>query len=233
MKKIGLVGGISWSSTLDYYRYINEETNKRLGGLHFAECIIYSVNFNDFNKCNAVHDWNGTSSLLQKAALYLKAAGAELIMLGANTAHVVAEEVEQKTGLPLIDIRVATASAINQQRIKKVGLLGTVFTMELPFYKNKLSEFGIESIIPLDTADREYMEETLLHELGKGIILPKTKTEYMRIANSLIERGAEGIILGCTEIPLMLSQDDFPVPVFNTTHIHVKAAVDHALNQAI
>ncbi len=230
MIKIGLVGGISWSSTVDYYRFINEETNKKLGGLNFAECIIYSVNFNDFNVYNAAHDWNGTSSLLHNAALHLKAAGAGLIMLGANTAHVVAEEVEQKTGLPLIDIRVATAHAITQKKLKKVGLMGTVYTMELPFYKDKLMEHGIEAIIPLDDADREFMEDTLLHELGKGIITPQTKSSYISIANSLIERGAEGIILGCTEIPLMLSQDDFSVPVFNTTHIHVKAAVDYALN---
>ncbi|MEO6669851.1 MAG: amino acid racemase [Ferruginibacter sp.] len=231
MIKIGLVGGISWSSTLDYYRFINEETNKRLGGLNFAECIIYSVNFNDFNACNAAHDWKGAFGLLHNAALHLKAAGAGLIMLGANTAHIVADEIAQSIDLPLVDIRMATAHAINQKKIKKVGLLGTVFTMELPFYKNKLLEHGIETLIPLHNADREFMEDTLLHELGKGIIMPKTKSGYLRIANSLIERGAEAIILGCTEIPLMLSQDDFSVPVFNTTFIHAKAAVDYALNQ--
>lgn len=233
MKKIGLVGGISWSSTIDYYRMINEETNKKLGGLHFAECIVYSVNFNDFRTCNAAHDWDGTFRLLSHATARLKAAGAEIIMLGANTAHIVAEQVQQKTGLPLIDIRVATASAIQQKKISKVGLLGTVYTMQLPFYRDKLAEQGIETIIPQDSADREFMEETLLHELGKGIIIPQTKTEYIRIANLLIEQGAEGIVLGCTEIPLLLSQDDFTAPVFNTTLIHVQAAVDCAVDYQV
>ncbi len=230
MIKIGLVGGISWSSTIDYYRFINEESNKRLGGLNFAECIVYSVNFNDFRKCNAAHDWDGTLSLLLNAAKHLKTAGAGLIMLGANTAHIVAEQLQQKTGLPLIDIRDATAIAVNQKKIKKIGLLGTAYTMELPFYKDKLSAQGIETIIPQHAADRKLMEETLLHELGKGIIKPETKIEYIRIANELIEQGAQGIILGCTEIPLLLSQDDFAVPIFNTTLIHVQAAVEYAFN---
>jgi len=230
MKKIGLVGGISWSSTIDYYRFINEESNKILGDLNFAECIVYSVNFNDFRTYNAAHDWDSTFNLLLNAAMHLKAAGAELILLGANTAHIVAERVQEKTGLPLIDIRVATANAIQQKKIKKIGLLGTVYTMELPFYKDKLSEHGIETIIPQIDADREFIEETLVHELGKGIIMPKTKAEYIRIANVLIEQGAEAIVLGCTEIPLLLSQDDFTVPVFNTTLIHVQAAVEYAAN---
>lgn len=232
MIRIGLVGGISWTSTMDYYRFINEESNKRLGSLNFAECIIYSVNFNDFRTYNAAHDWASTYSLLSDAAMHLKAAGAGLIMLGANTAHIVAELVQQKTGLPLIDIREATAHAVRQRKIKKVGLLGTVYTMELPFYKDRLSEHGIEAIIPLNEADREFIEETLLHELGKGIVLPETKAEYIRIANGLLEQGAEGIILGCTEIPLMLSQEDFHVPVFNTTLIHVQAAIEFAINHS-
>ena len=232
MIKIGLVGGISWSSTIDYYRFINEESNKKLGDLNFAECIVYSVNFNDFRTYNAAHDWDSTFNLLLNAAMHLKAAGAGLIMLGANTAHIVAEQVQQKTGLPLIDIREATANAISQMKIRKVGLLGTVYTMELPFYKDKLSEHGIETIIPQNEADREFIEETLVHELGKGIIMPKTKAEYIRIANGLIERGAEGIVLGCTEIPLLLSQNDFAVPVFNTTLIHVQAAVEYAVNHS-
>jgi aspartate racemase len=230
MKKIGLVGGISWTSTADYYRYINEETNKQLGDLNFAECIIYSVNFEHFNQCNAAHNWEGTFQLLSNAAVQLKNAGADLIMLGANTAHIVAERISEMTGLPLIDIRIATATAIKKRNISKIGLLGTVFTMELDFYKKKLSAYEIESLTPQNKADRDFIEDTLLHELGKGVIKEETKKEYIRIANDLIQQGAQGIVLGCTEIPLLLTQDDFSVPVFNTTSIHAQAAVEFALS---
>ncbi|MGK4567460.1 aspartate/glutamate racemase family protein [Flavobacterium sp. 3HN19-14] len=229
MKKIGLVGGISWTSTVDYYRFINLETNKKLGSLNFADCIICSVNFEHFRNFNAQHDWDATYRLLTDAAFSLKDAGAELLMLGANTAHIVAEKIAGTVGLPLIDIREATAAAIKNKRLKKVGLLGTVYTMELDFYKDKLSEYGIEVIIPESNADRQYIENSLVYELGKGIILPETKAVYKKIIDKLLQQGAEGIVLGCTEIPLIISQDDFDVPVFNTTLIHVQAAVDHAL----
>jgi aspartate racemase len=228
IKKIGIVGGISWTSTIDYYRIINEETNKRLGALNFAECIIYSVNFENFTKFNAGHRWNEVFKLISDAALQLKNAGADVILLGANTAHIVSERVSEKVGLPLIDIRVATANAIHQKKLRKVGLLGTVYTMELDFYKDKLSEEGIETIIPGDKADREFIEYTLLNELGKGILVNETKTQYIGIIEKLIRQGAEGIILGCTEIPLLIKQEDIRVPVFNTTQIHAQAAVEFA-----
>lgn len=228
MKKIGLVGGISWTSTMDYYRLINEAVNKKAGGLNFAECIIYSVNFEHFRKHNAAHDWDAAFGLLQDAAMRLKDAGADLIMLGANTAHIVAERIAAAAELPLIDIRTATAKAIKDRNISRVGLLGTVYTMELDFYKQKLAANGIEALVPDNKSDRDYIEETLLHELGKGIITADTKAGYLRIAGSLLERGAEGIVLGCTEIPLLLSQNDFTVPVFNTTQIHAHAAVEFA-----
>ncbi|MEJ5995650.1 amino acid racemase [Pedobacter sp. Du54] len=230
MKRIGLVGGISWASTLDYYRLINEETNKHLGSLNFAECIIYSVNFEHFRKSNAAHDWDSTFRLLLAAALHLKDAGADLILLGANTAHIVAERIAEAIPLPLIDIRTATANAIKSYGIKKVGLLGTVFTMELDFYKDRISGYGIETSIPASKQEIDFIEDTLLHELGKGLIKADTKHEYIRIANKLIAEGAEGIILGCTEIPLLISQEDFTVPIFNTTQIHAHAAVEFALS---
>ncbi len=230
MKKIGLVGGMSWTSTIDYYRLINEETNKRLGGLNFAECIVYSINFDDFNKCNTAHDWNGAFALLSAAAAQLKNAGAGVIMLGANTAHIVADRIGETIDLPLIDIRTATANAILEKQIQKIGLLGTVYTMELGFYKDKLSAQGIEVIIPKQKPDRDFIEETLLHELGKGIMNNETKKEYIRIANALISEGARGIVLGCTEIPLLIKQEDMSVPVFNTTQIHAAAAVAFALS---
>ncbi|SJZ51804.1 aspartate/glutamate racemase family protein [Sediminibacterium ginsengisoli] len=230
MKKIGLVGGISWASSVDYYRYINEVTNKRLGGLNFAECLLYSVNFEYFRKYNAAYDWDSSFELLSAAALQLRNAGAELIILGANTAHIVAERVAAVVDLPLIDIRIATANAIMKRGIRKVALLGTTYTMELDFYRNKLAEYGIESLIPEKQTDRDFIEQTLVDELGRGIIKAETKAAYIRIANELIRQGAEGIILGCTEIPLLLSQADFTVPVFNTTEIHATAAVEFALS---
>lgn len=229
MKKIGLVGGISWSSTIDYYRIINEETNRLSGGLHFAECMIYSVNFHRFHTCNAAHDWDGSFALLLDAALQLEKAGAELILLCANTAHIVAERVAEKIQSPLVDIRQVTAAAIAEKKLNKVGLLGTTYTMELDFYRQPLRENGIDPIIPASKAERDFIEFTLLHELGKGILSAQTKKVYLRIAETLIERGAEGIILGCTEIPLLIGQDDIPVPVFNTTEIHARAAVAQAM----
>ncbi len=230
MKKIGLVGGISWTSTVDYYRNINEFTNAQLGSLNFAECIIYSVNFEHFQACNAAYDWEGAYSLLLKAALHLKDAGAEMILLGANTAHIVAERISAQLSIPLVDIRTATANAIKKSNLNKVALLGTEYTMELDFYKNKLAAHGIEVLIPSSKADRDYMEETLRHELSRGLVKPITKSAYIRIANELIQKGTQGIVLGCTEIPLLLSQDDFDVPVFNTTQIHAQAAVELALS---
>jgi|SRR5436190_4649931 len=229
MKKLGLVGGMSWTSTLDYYRYINEGINEKLGGLNFAECIIYSVNFNNFQKYNAAYDWDATFELLANASENLKNAGAEAIVLCANTAHIVADRIEEKIQLPLINVITATATAIRQKKLKKVGLLGTSYTMELDFYKKKLLTAGIESIIPENRDDRDYIEDKLRNELGRGIINPITKNGYLSIIQQLINRGAEGIILGCTEIPLLIKQADVPVPVFDTTKIHSAAAVAFAV----
>jgi aspartate racemase len=229
MKKIGLVGGISWTSTMDYYRYINEAVNAKLGGINFAECIIYSVNFEKFCTSNAAHDWDATFELLSAAALHLKDAGAECILLCANTAHVVAERVAGKVELPLVDIRTATARAIQSKKLQKVGLLGTVYTMEMDFFKDKLLEHNIKAFVPENEADRTFIEQTIVHELGKGILLEATRKEFIRIANGLLEQGAEGIVLGCTEIPLLIGQEHFDVPVFNTTLIHAQAAVAFAI----
>jgi aspartate racemase len=229
MKKIGLVGGISWSSTLDYYRLLNVEVNKKQGGLNFAECIIYSVNFEQFQRFNAEHNWDATFELLGHAAESLKLAGADMIVLCANTAHVVAERIHERTGLPLIDIREATALSVRAKGLRKVGLLGTVYTMEMDFYKDVLQAHGIEAIVP-DKEERDYIEDTLVHELGKGIVKNETREAYLQIINTLISRGAEGIILGCTEIPLLIQQGDVSIPVFNTTYIHAQAAVQFALD---
>lgn len=230
MKKIGLVGGISWVSTMDYYRYINEGINEKLGGLNFAECIIYSLNFDDFQRNNSQNNWEATFELIAEACTHLKQSGAEAIVLCANTAHAVADRIEQHIQLPLLHIATATAHEIKKQRLKKVGLIGTKFTMEMDFYKDKLRKDGIEMIVPPLQEVRDYIQETVKKELGRGIIKPETKENYLSIINEMILNGAEGIILGCTEIPLMLRQEDIAVPVFDTTKIHSNAAVAFALS---
>lgn len=228
MKKIGLLGGVSWVSTLDYYRYINEGINERLGGLNFAECVIYSLNFNDVQR-HGWDNWDETFRLIAEACRRLKAAGAEAIVLCANTAHAVAERVEAEVQLPLIHIATATANEVSRHGLKRVGLLGTKFTMELPFYRDKLARQGIESLVPQEQAVRDFIQHTLKEELGRGLVRQETKAAYIAIANQLIAGGAKGIVLGCTEIPLLLNQQDIAVPVFDTTRIHAQAAVDFAL----
>lgn len=230
MKVLGLVGGISWISTIDYYRYINEGINAKLGGLNFAECIVYSLNFDDFQRNNTANNWQATAELITNACISLEKAGAEAIVLCANTAHAVAEEVQKKIQLPLIHAVAATASEIRKQKLTKVGLLGTKFTMEMDFYKRKLNEQNIEVLVPQDQASRDYMQQTLKEELSKGIVKQKTKEAYISIISKLIEDGAEGIILGCTEIPLLIGETDVPVPIFDTTKIHAEVAVAFALS---
>lgn len=231
MKKIGLVGGISWSSTLDYYRYINEETNKIMGGLNYAECIIYSVNFEQFRKFNAAHDWDATFALLANAATQLENAGAEVIILGANTAHIVADRVREKIQVPLIDIRDVLVQNIQAKGFTTVGLLGTKYTMEMDFYKKKLADNNIEVITPQRKEDGDFIEHTLLYELGKGILVSETKKVYLQIIAALQQSGAQAIILGCTEIPLLIKQEDLELTVFDSTQLHARAAVEFALSQ--
>lgn len=226
MKKVGLVGGISWVSTMDYYKLINEGINQKLGGLQFAECLIYSLNFGEVQE----KTWKNAYELLWNACLSLKNSGVEAIVLCANTAHLYADQLEKEIGLPLIHIGTETAKAITEQKISTIGLLGTKFTMEMDFYKDHLKSFGLKVLIPEKEADRDYMQQILKQELGKGIINPESKQNYIKIAEELIARGAEGIIFGCTEIPLLLEQSDFSVPVFDTTKIHSDAIVRFMLN---
>lgn len=232
MKKLGLLGGLSWVSTLDYYRYINEGVNKQLGGLNYAECIIYSLNFGDIQR-HGWDNWDETFRLLSGGCKHLKAAGAEAIVLCANTAHAIANELEACVQLPLIHIATATAAEINRLGLKTVGLVGTQFTMELPFYKNELRLHGIETLVPLEPATREFIQQTLKEELGRGVVSQATKAAYLDIIAQLVACGAEGIVFGCTELPLLLSQQDVAVPVFDTTRIHVDAAVKFAVSDYI
>jgi aspartate racemase len=226
MKKVGLIGGISWVSTMDYYRFINEGVNARLGGLNFAEILIYSLNFGDIQ----AKSWDNSFDLLLNACESMKKAGVDSIVLCANTAHLFADDLQKKLDLPIIHIVVETAKVINKEGFKRVGLLGTKFTMEMDFYRTKLKECGLEVLIPEKQETRDYIQHTVKEELGIGFINPETKKEYINIVAELVDNGAECIILGCTEIPMLIGQDDFTIPVFDTTKIHSKAIVDYILS---
>ena len=226
MKKIGLVGGISWVSTMDYYKLINEGINKKLGGLNAAECVIYSLNFGDVQALS----WTNAYDLLLNACESLKKSGVDCIVLCANTAHLFADKLQENIQLPMIHIVEETAKVLNEKGIKKAGLLGTKFTMEMDFYSKKLQEFGIEVIIPDRQETRDYIQQTIKEELGIGFINPDTKLRYIYIANELIKNGAECIILGCTEIPTLISQNDFSFPIIDTAKVHSDAIVDYATN---
>jgi len=230
MKIIGLIGGISWVSTADYYKLINQGINEKMGDLNFSECLLYSFNYADIKKNNENNDWDSTFNMLLKGCQFLKQGGAEAIILCANTMHLIADKLEEAIDLPIIHIATETAKEIQKQNLEKVGLLGTKFTMELDFFKDKLIAQGIEAIIPESENDKDFIHTTIFEELGKGLVTPETKKRYLEIANELIKRGAEGIILGCTEIPLVILPEDVAVPVFDTTLIHSKAAVEFQLS---
>jgi aspartate racemase len=230
MKKIGLIGGISWVSTTDYYKLINLGINEKLGGLNFSECLVYSFNYADIKKNNDNNDWESTFNMLFKGCEFLKSGGAEAIILCANTMHLIADRLEKAIGLPIIHIASETAVEIQKKEIKKVGLLGTKFTMELDFFKDKLTDKGIETIIPASQEDRDFIHYTVFEELGRGIVTDETKKRYLEISNELIKNGAEGIVLGCTEIPMVIKPEDLSVPVFDTTSIHANAAVEFQLS---
>ena len=229
MKVIGLLGGMSWESTLEYYRIINETVKERLGGLHSAKCILYSFDFAEIESLQRKGDWDKLAEMLIDAAKKLEACGAGLIVICTNTMHKLADKVEAKINIPLIHIVDATAEKILEKNIKQVGLLGTRFTMEEPFYKRRLEEkYGIKVIIP-NSKEREIVDRVIFEELVLGIIRQSSRERFKQIIYSLVDRGAEGIILGCTEIPLLIKQEDVTVPVFDTTTIHARAAVEFAL----
>ncbi len=229
MKTLGLIGGTSWISTIDYYRIINQEVNTRLGGLTSAKLFLYSLNYEEFKPPPDPANWEPVIELLLCASKKLENAGADCIVLCANTPHMFADTIQQNISIPLIHIAIATAKEIMKQRLNKVGLLGTKFTMEQKFFTERLSKYGIETLIP-GNADREFIHRSIFEELGMGMFKDETKKRYLKIIKSLIDKGAEGIILGCTEIPLLVKKEECSVPVFDTTIIHAKAAVDFALN---
>lgn len=229
MKTIGLVGGITWHSSLDYYRFFNQLVNERLGGDNSAKVILNSVNYGDIKRLTQAGNWEGITDIIGGAAKKAIAAGADCILLGANTMHHIADEIQAMISVPLIHIADATAKAITEQGLSTIALLGTKYTMQFEFYKKRLLTHGIQTLIP-DEAGVEYVNKSIYEELGKGIFLPATRQGFLDIIAQLTRQGAGGAILGCTEIPLLIKQEHCPVPVFDTTFLHAKAAVDFALS---
>jgi aspartate racemase len=229
MKKIGFIGGLTWVSTLDYYRLFNEQVQQRTNGAATAEMFMYSVNFGEIRTLTEAGDWNGISTIIKQAARQIESNGASCLLLGANTMHKIATDVQASINIPLIHIAAETAKAVQQQGLTKVALLGTKYTMLADFYREKLAEKNIEVIIPDETAIT-YMNKALYDEMGKGIFLDTTRAAFIKIIEGLISQGAQGVILGCTEIPILIKQEDVTIPVFDTTAIHVNAAVDFILN---
>lgn len=229
MKTIGLIGGMSWESSLEYYRIVNETVKEKLGGLHSCKCLMYSVDFGVIEALQHQNKWDELTKLMIEAAQNLKHGGADFIVICTNTMHKMAPEIETATGLNILHIADVTGAAISKDQIQKVGLLGTRFTMEGDFYKKRLKDnYDIEVIIPED-ADRQIIHDIIYNELCLGIIKDDSRQKYIDIINKLYAKGAEGIILGCTEIPLLIKQSDVLIPVYDTTKIHAESAVDFAL----
>jgi len=229
MKIIGMIGGTGWLSTQEYYRIINQETNRRLGGLNSAKIFLSSFNYAEIDTLNKKENHVGVYKLVLDAAQRLKKCSVDCIVLCANTLHQYVEALEKETDLKIVHIADATAKEINRNGISRIGLLGTRFTMEMDFYTKRLSEAGIESIVP-PKPGREFIHNAIMDELLKEQFKKETKDEFLNIINELAINGAQGIVLGCTEIPLLIKQSDTILPVFNTLEIHAKAAVDFALS---
>ncbi len=232
MKIIGLIGGMSWESTVPYYRQINETVKEHLGGLHSARIILYSLDFHEIERLQHSGDWQAAGTVLADAARALEAAGADFVVLCTNTMHIVAAAIEAAVRIPLLHIADPTADAIKNCGYSAVGLLGTRFTMEQAFYKERLQErHGLKVLVPA-LRDREVIHRVIYEELCLGKITDGSRSEYRRIMASLVDQGAEAIILGCTEISLLVGQNDATVPLFDTTAIHARKAAERALETA-
>lgn len=229
MKTIGLIGGLTWVSTVEYYNIINSEVSKRLGGHNAAHIILHSVNFGEYKRLADEDRWVEIGSRLNDVALKLERAGAEMLVICSNTPHKVSDVIVESLEIPFIHIGNVTADEVHSKGINNVALFGTRYTMEGTFYSDKLGERRIETIIP-DESDRTFIHNAIFDELGKNVFRSETKAVFVEIINKLAGRGAQGIILGCTEIPLLIKQEDSPVPVFDTTLIHANAAVELALS---
>lgn len=229
MKTIGLIGGMSWESSAEYYRIINEEIKKKLGGLHSAKCLLYSVDFKEIEHYQSIGAWDKAGEALGQVARSLEKAGADFIVICTNTMHKVLGYIQEMITIPILHIADATAEQIIRQDIRSVGLLGTKYTMEQDFYKSCIASHDINVIVP-DDDERELINNIIYQELCLGEIKQSSKNIYKKIINNLVDRGAEGIILGCTEIGLLVKADDSKVPLFDTTLIHAQKAVNKSLS---
>jgi aspartate racemase len=228
MQTIGLIGGMSWESTIPYYRIINESVKQKLGGLHSAKIVLYSVDFQEIERHQRAGDWAAAAQILGRAGSALRSAGADFFLICTNTMHKVADEVQRAAGIPLLHVVDAVAVEVKEGGIGKVGLLGTRFTMEQDFYRARLSGKGIESLIP-NLADRDVIHRVIYDELCLGKVRDQSRSAYRDIIQRLVCDGAEGIVLGCTEIAMLIGPQDSPVPIFDTTAIHAHAAAEYAL----
>ena len=229
-KTIGLIGGLTWHSTLDYYRLLNQLTNDRLGESYSAKILLYSVNFEQIKNLTYASDWDAIANIMIDVARRLETAGADCLLLGANTMHQIADKVSAAINIPLINIAEVTGNTITAKGLHTVALLGTKYTMQLPFFVNTLSGQGITAIIP-DQVDIDFINTTIYDEMGKGIFLPSTKAKYLQIIEKMQAKGAQGVILGCTEIPILIKPEDCTIPIFDTGLLHATAAVDFALSK--
>jgi aspartate racemase len=228
MKTIGLLGGMSWESTAEYYRLLNTLTRERLGGLHSAKIVLYSADFAEIEQMQAENRWDQAGKVLAEAGRGLQSAGADLLLICTNTMHAVADQVASAVSVPLLHLADTTADAVLGRGLRRIGLLGTAFTMEQAFYKDRLAGRGLDVLVP-DGAGREMVHRVIYDELCRGIVRDESRAEYQRVIDALVGAGAEGVILGCTEIELLVCPEHGPVPVFPTTRLHAEAAVDFAL----
>jgi aspartate racemase len=229
MKIIGLIGGMSWESSLEYYRIINERIREILGGLHSAKSLLYSVDFEEVEKLQRLGKWGEATKIMIDAARRIELGGADFVVICTNTMHRMAEEMQQSIKIPILHIADATAEKIKAAGYKKIGLLGTKFTMEENFYKGRLIEkYDMEVLIP-DEVERQYVHDVIYKELCLGIVQQNSKNRFKEIIENLSKKGVQAVILGCTEIPLLIKQEDVSIPLFDTTRIHAESAVDFAL----
>ncbi|WP_026884736.1 aspartate/glutamate racemase family protein [Clostridium akagii] len=233
MKIIGMIGGMSWESSLEYYRIINQTAQLKLGGFHSAKCLMYSVDFEEIEILQHEEKWDKLTDIMVDAAQKLKRGGADFIIICTNTMHKMASDIEDRAEIKVLHIAEVTGQQVVKKGMKKVGLLGTKFTMEQDFYKKILEEkFNIDVIIPEEN-ERKIVHEIIYNELCKGIISETSKKKYINIINNLVLNGAEGVVLGCTEIPILIKQEDVNIPVFDTTTIHAISAVEFALDNKV
>ncbi|MFB7664286.1 aspartate/glutamate racemase family protein [Kitasatospora sp. NPDC056138] len=228
MKTIGLLGGMSWESTAEYYRLLNELTREQLGGLHSARCVLYSVDFAEIERLQVEGRWEEAGEVLASAAEALAAAGADLLLICTNTMHKVADQVAAAVGIPLLHLADTTGAAVRAAGVRRVGLLGTAFTMEQDFYRGRLADHGLDVLVPSPDS-RATVHRVIYEELCQGVIRAESRLAYQAVIDELVAAGAEGVILGCTEIELLIAPEHSPVPVFATTRLHAEAAVAAAL----